>query len=158
VHRSLGEKIKTDGGDVLSPTVLSVAAKGKARVYCPRRTLAGTLTPALTWGVFGLVTSGSVTSLVAWTLLGALLGGLCAYFTEHLRTNDDLARLGEYLASDSSVILSFATSSAQPRVRWPSPNPTLSPGLGTVDRWSAAGPEELVLGFVRFPPGIALRA
>lgn len=53
VHYSLGEKIKVDGGDVLSTTVLRVDAKGRARVYSPRRTLAGTMTPAVTWGVSG---------------------------------------------------------------------------------------------------------
>ena len=64
VHHSLGEKIKADGGDVLSTTVLRVSAKGRARVYSPRRTLAGTMTPAVTWGVFGLLTSATLTSLV----------------------------------------------------------------------------------------------
>lgn len=107
VHRSLGEKITAGGGDVLSSTVLRVDDKGKARVYSPRRTLAGTLTPAVTWGVFGLITSGNVTSLVVWSLLGALLGGLYAYLTEHLLHKNDLARLGECLASDSSAILFF---------------------------------------------------
>ena len=35
VHDSLGEKIKTNGGDVPSTTLLQVDANGKAKVYSP---------------------------------------------------------------------------------------------------------------------------
>ena len=39
--------------------VVKVNAKRKARVHDPRRTLAGTLTSALTWGIFGLLAGGA---------------------------------------------------------------------------------------------------
>ena len=78
--------------------------KGKAQVYDPRRTLAGTLTPALTWGLFGLLAGGSWKSLVIWAVLGALCGGLYAYYTEHIASKSELKRIGAQLGPDTSAL------------------------------------------------------
>ena len=53
----------------------------------------GTLTPALTWGIFGLL-AGGLESLAVWAVLGAICGGLYAYYFEHLLTKDELKRIG----------------------------------------------------------------
>ena len=91
---------------VLDEVVLKVNAKGKARVHDPRRTVAGTLTSALTWGLFGLAASGgSWTSLAVWAVLGAVCGGLYAYFTEHLLTKSELKRIGGRLGPNTSAIV-----------------------------------------------------
>jgi len=50
VRRPLSEQIKAAGAEILDEFMLTVTPKGKARVYDPRRAMAGTLTPALTWG------------------------------------------------------------------------------------------------------------
>ena len=93
--------------------MLTVTPKGKARVYDPRRTVAGTLTPALTWGVFGLLASkGNWKSLVLWAVIGGVCGGLYAYYTEHLATKDELGRLGRQLPPDSSAILAYTAGSS----------------------------------------------
>ena len=97
--------------------VVEINAKRKARVHDPRRTLAGTLTPALTWGVFGLL-AGGVESLAVWAVLGAVCGGLYAYYFEHLLTKDELKRIGSRLPGDSSAIVAF--------VRGPDPRRILS--------------------------------
>ncbi len=85
VRSELGKGVRSSGGALLDEAVLKVSHKGKALVYDPRRTIAGALTPALTWGVFGLLASGgSWKSLVIWALIGAVCGGVWAYYTEHL--------------------------------------------------------------------------
>ena len=85
------------------------------RVYDPRRVLAGTLTSALTWGVFGLLTGG-VASGGLWAIIGAVCGGLFAYYTEHLLTKDELRRIGQRLPADSSAITAFVRTDDARRV------------------------------------------
>lgn len=107
-HHSLTKKLEADGAKILDEVVLTVSAKGKARVYDPRRTVAGALTPALTWGLFGLIASGgSWVSLLVWAVIGGLCGGLYAYYTGHLATKGELARLGKQLSPDSSAVLAY---------------------------------------------------
>ena len=53
-----GQADRAGGDAILDEVVLRVDAKHKAQVYDPRRVLAGTLTPALTWGLFGLLAGG----------------------------------------------------------------------------------------------------
>ena len=109
VRSELGKGVRSNGGSVLDEAVLKVSRKGKALVYDPRRTMAGVLTPALTWGLFGLVASGgSWSSFVIWALVGALCGGLYAYFTEHLLSKSELKRIGERLGPDSSALAIWA--------------------------------------------------
>ena len=108
VHGTLGKKLEASGAKILDQAVLSVTDKGKAKVYDPRRVLWGTVLPAITWGAFGLLASGgSWKSLVIWAVIGAVCGGLYAYYTEHVATKADLARLGKTLSPDSSAIFTF---------------------------------------------------
>ncbi len=58
VRRQLNERIVQGGDAILDQVVVKVNAKHKAQVHDPRRALAGTLTPALTWGLFGLLAGG----------------------------------------------------------------------------------------------------
>jgi hypothetical protein len=71
VHHPLSKQIKAEGAEILDEAVLTVTSKGKARVYDPRRVVIGTLTPALTWGVFTLLGGGKGWSLVIWVVIGA---------------------------------------------------------------------------------------
>ena len=105
----LGKGVRSNGGSVLDEVVLKVSRKGRPLVYDPRRTMAGVLTPALTWGLFGLVASGgSWRSFVIWAMVGALCGGLYAYFTEHLLSKSELKRIGERMGPDSSALAIWA--------------------------------------------------
>jgi len=115
-HHPLSEQIKADGAEILDETVLAVTPKGKARVYHPRRVVAGTLTPALTWGVFTLLAGGSGWGVLIWAVLGAVCGGLYAYYTEHLASKDQLARLGKQLPPDSSMILAYAVGATSAKL------------------------------------------
>ena len=108
VHGPLGKKLEASGAKILGQAVFSVTDKGTAAVHDPRRTLWGTVTPAITWGAFGLLASGgSWKSLVVWAVVGAVCGGLYAYYTAHLATKADLARLGKKLSPDSSAIITY---------------------------------------------------
>jgi membrane associated rhomboid family serine protease len=92
----------------LQTTILRVDGKRKASVHDPRRVLAGTLTAALTWGLFGLVAgTNRVESTVIWAVLGALCGGAYAYLAEHLLTKSELERIGRSLGPDSSALAIF---------------------------------------------------
>jgi uncharacterized membrane protein len=112
----LSEQIKTGGAEIRDEAVFAVTAKGKARVYDPRRVVAGTLTPALTWGGFALLGAGSGWSVLIWAVIGAVGGGLYAYYTEHLANKDQLARLGKHLPPDSSAILDYAVGATSAKL------------------------------------------
>jgi hypothetical protein len=114
-RRTLGRHLAGGGDAVLDEVILRVDSRHRAQVYDPRRVIAGTLTSALTWGVFGLITGG-VASGGVWAIIGAVCGGLFAYFTEHLLTKDELKRIGRRLPGDSSAIAAFVAASDGRRV------------------------------------------
>jgi uncharacterized membrane protein len=117
IRRRLDERIRQGGDAILDQVVVAVNAKRKARVHDPQRTLGGTLTPALTWGIFGLL-AGGLQSLAVWAVLGAVCGGLYAYYFEHRLTKDELTRIGGRLPGNSSAIVAW--------VRGPDPRRILS--------------------------------
>src|SRR6478609_8663640 len=75
IRRPLSEQ---RGGAILDAAIIRVDGEGKARVYDPQRTVAGLLTAALTWGVFGGLTGG-LSGLIVWAVIGGVGGGLFAY-------------------------------------------------------------------------------
>ena len=106
IRRGLDKQIGQGGDTVLDQAILKINAKGKALVYDPRRTWAGFLTPALTWGIFGLL-AGGLQGLGVWAIVGAICGGVYAYYYEHLATKDELKRIGRRLPDNSSTIVAF---------------------------------------------------
>lgn len=109
-RRPLEEKLRSGGDVVLDTTVLTVDQKHKASVHDPRRLVAGTLVPAVTWGLFGLVANGWE-GLVIWGVLGAICGALFTYYSVHHLTKADLAHVGTRLPPGSSALLTFAETS-----------------------------------------------
>jgi len=108
VRKSLDKRIKTGGNVILDEVVLRIDGKRKVQIYDPRKTVAGILTPALTWGVFGLLTSAApLRGLTIWAVIGGICGGLYAYFTEHALSKTELKRIGQTLPADTSAITSF---------------------------------------------------
>jgi uncharacterized membrane protein len=106
-RHALDALLKKHGAVLLDSVVLEVNAKHRAAVHDPRRVWQGTLTAALTWGLFGLV-AGGLDSLAIWAILGAICGGLWAYYTEHLLKKDELARIGAQLPAGSSALFTVA--------------------------------------------------
>lgn len=108
-QRALEERLRSSGDKVLQTTILQVNAKHKASVHDPRRVIAGTLTAALTWGLFGLVAgTNKVESTIVWAVIGAICGGLFAYASEHVLSKDELARIGRSLPPNSSALVTYA--------------------------------------------------
>jgi hypothetical protein len=112
--RARGDFVKRlqSGGRLVDDVILSVDAKRRASVHDPRRVVGGTLTPALTWGVFGLVADGDIRGVIVWGVLGAICGGFYAYASEHILAKNDLANIGGQLEADSSAIVAFVESNA----------------------------------------------
>ena len=113
VRRQLDERIAQGDDAVLDQVVVKVDAKHKAQIHDPRRALAGTLTPVLTWGLFGLI-AGGLESGVLWAVVGGICGGLYGYYFEHRLTKDELKRIGSRLPAESSAIVAWLRA-ADPR-------------------------------------------
>jgi len=109
-HARLDRLIAQGDCEILDQVVVRVNSRRAARVSDPRRTLAGSLTAALTWGVFGFL-AGGLQGLGVWAVMGAVCGGLYASLFEHLLSKNDLARVGRSLPADSSAILAFIRGS-----------------------------------------------
>jgi uncharacterized membrane protein len=107
IHRALGRRIKGHGGAFVDEVVVRVNHKGAVQTSDPHRDVAGTLTSALTWGLFGLLATGGWSGLLVWAVLGAVCGGLYAFYTEHLLKKNDFKRIGTRLAPDSSALLLY---------------------------------------------------
>jgi uncharacterized membrane protein len=116
-RKPLETKLRSDGDVVLQTTIVRVDGKNKASVHDVRRVVAGTLTAALTWGLFGLVAgTNKVESTVIWAVLGAICGGAWAYWSEHLLRKSELERIGRKLARSSSALLTYVETSDPARV------------------------------------------
>ena len=106
-RRPLDKQLESRGASVVDTVVLRVDSKHQASVYDPRRVAQGTLTAALTWGLFGLITGG-LEGLAIWGALGAVCGGIFAYSSEHLLSKRDLAHIGSRLSANTSALVVFA--------------------------------------------------
>jgi uncharacterized membrane protein len=106
-RHDLDAQLKSRGDALLDSVVVQVNGKHRTSLHDPRRVVQGTLTAALTWGLFGLV-AGGLDGLAIWAILGAICGALWAYYTEHLFRKDELARIGARLPANSSALLTVA--------------------------------------------------
>lgn len=109
-RRAFGTALHSQGAKVLDEVVVVIDAEHRVWVHDPHRVLAGTLTAALTWGVFGLC-SGGGSGLILWGVLGAVCGGGYAYFCEHVLTRSELKQIGEQLPASSSAVVVFVETS-----------------------------------------------
>ena len=107
-------KIAASGATVLELVVLRDSSRGKVQVHDPRRVRQGTLTSALTWGVFGWLAGGGWSGLAIWAVIGAVCGGLYAYYTEHVLTKGQLARIAARLPRNSSALVAFVDGGHYP--------------------------------------------
>jgi hypothetical protein len=118
-RRPIDTELHSTGAVILGTSVLKVNAKHKASVHDPRRVLIGTLTPALTWGLFGLIAGGWL-SLLIWAVVGGICGGFYSYYVLHHATKTELAHIGTRLPPNSSALLTFAeTADASRLLRQP---------------------------------------
>ena len=116
IRRPLSKQLGQGGSAILDAAIIRVDGEGKSRVHDPQRTVAGMLTAALTWGVFGLLTGG-VIGPIGWAVIGGVCGGLFAYYREQPLSGTQLRRLGEGMRRDSSAIVVFAKGGADTVIR-----------------------------------------
>jgi hypothetical protein len=62
-------------------------------------------------GVFGLLTGG-VIGPIGWAVIGAVCGGLFAYYREQPLSGTQLRRIGDGMRRDSSAIVEHAVEHA----------------------------------------------
>jgi hypothetical protein len=106
--RCVDAQLKSRGDALLDSVVFQVNAKHKASDHDPHRVLYAALTPALTWGVFGLLFgSEAVVSAIIWAVIGAICGGLYGYYFLRLAPKSRLARIGAQLPAQSSALTMF---------------------------------------------------
>lgn len=115
IRRPLSKQLEQHGGAILDAAIIRVDGEGKARVYDPQRTVAGLLTAALTWGVFGGLTGG-LSGLIVWAVIGGVGGGLFAYYREQPLSGTQLRRIGEGMRRDSSAVVVFLKCGADEAV------------------------------------------
>jgi uncharacterized membrane protein len=115
IRRPLGKQLGQQGGAIVDAAIIGVDGEGKVRVHDPHRTVAGLLTAALTWGVFGLL-SGGLVGLMIWAVIGAVCGGLFAYYREQPLSGRQLRRIGKGMRRDSSAIVVFLKCRAEEAV------------------------------------------
>jgi hypothetical protein len=106
VRRPVENALRSGGDQVLETTVLKVNAKHRALAYDPRRILLSAATPALTWGVCGLLFGGWQSGVI-WAVLGAACGGPYGYFVHHA-SKAELEHIGDRLPAKSSALVTFA--------------------------------------------------
>ena len=114
VRRQLDKRIAQGGDAILDEVVVKVNAKHKVQVHDPRRMLAGTLTPVLTWGLFGLLAGGLKSAWRSGRWSAPSAAACTRYYSEHLLTKDELKRIGSRLPADSSAIFAWLRA-ADPR-------------------------------------------
>jgi Protein of unknown function (DUF1269). len=145
-RRGLDAQLKSQGDALLDSVVFQVDAKHKASDHDPHGVLYGALTPALTWGLFGvLVGSNAVVSGIIWAVIGAICGGLYGYYFLRLAAKRELARIGAQLPAQSSALAMFVETTDARRVleapraisrRWP----VWPPSAPTCPRASSPAP------------------
>lgn len=108
-HGDLEREVRARGQTVLDTVVLKIDRDHRARVHDPRRVVLGTVTPAITWGLFGLVANGWI-GLLIWGVLGALCGLPYTYSSIHHATKAELRHVGAALPADSSALLTFVST------------------------------------------------
>jgi uncharacterized membrane protein len=103
VHRAISKRLREDGDSIFDEVIVVVDHKGRLRLHYPRKVIPGALTPALTWGVFGLLTGG-VQGLGVWAIVGAICGGLFSYYGLSRLGKDQRKDIGEHLPAGSSAL------------------------------------------------------
>ena len=112
---AIGKRIRGHGDSILDEIIVTVDPKRRLHLHYPRQAIAGALTAALTWGVFGLITGG-VQGLGVWAILGAICGGLFSYYSLSRLSKDQRKSIGQHLPAGSSALAAWIQGSDPRRV------------------------------------------
>jgi uncharacterized membrane protein len=92
-----------DGYDVIVQAIVEQDEKGKVHIQEPGRGGVGTTVGAVAGGILGLI--GGPAGLLAWTVGGAVIGGVAGKYLGRPIAKGDLREIGEALSPDSSALL-----------------------------------------------------
>ena len=112
---AIGKRIRGHGDSILDEIIVTVDPKRRLHLRYPRQGIAGALTAALTWGVFGLITGG-VQGLGVWAILGAICGGLFSYYSLSRLSKDQRKSIGQHLPAGSSALAVWIQGSDPRRI------------------------------------------
>jgi len=112
---AISKRIRGHGDSILDEIIVTVDPKRRLHLHYPRQGIAGALTAALTWGVFGLITGG-VQGLGVWAILGAICGGLFSYYALSRLSKDQRKSIGQHLPAGSSALTAWIQGSDPQRI------------------------------------------
>jgi len=92
-----------EGYDIVVQAIVEQDENGKVHIHEPGRGGVGTTVGAVAGGILGLI--GGPAGLLAWTVGGAVIGGVAGKYLGRPIAKGDLKEIGEALAPDSSAVL-----------------------------------------------------
>jgi len=92
-----------DGQAIVAEAIVSVDDKGKAHIHEPGHGALGGALGAAGGGLLGLI--GGPVGLLAWTVGGAVVGGVAGKYLGRPFPKDDLKEIGEKMQPDTSAFL-----------------------------------------------------
>ena len=92
-----------DGQLIVAEAVVSVNEKGKPHIHEPGHGVLGGTIGAFGGGLLGLI--GGPAGLLAWTVGGAVVGGVAGKYLGRPFSRGDLKEIGEAMSPDSSAFL-----------------------------------------------------
>jgi len=92
-----------EGYKTVVQAVVEQDEKGKVHIHEPGRGGLGTAVGAAAGGLLGLI--GGPAGLLAWTVSGAVIGGVAGKYLGRPIAKGDLKEIGEALSPDSSALL-----------------------------------------------------
>lgn len=92
-----------DGELIVAEAIVSVNEKGKTHVHEPGHGVMGGAIGAVGGGLLGLI--GGPVGLLAWTVGGAVVGGVAGKYLGRPFSKGDLKEIGDAMAPDSSAFL-----------------------------------------------------
>lgn len=92
-----------DGQMIVAEAIVSVDAKGKSHVHEPGHGILGGTIGAAGGGLLGLI--GGPVGLLAWTVGGAVVGGVAGKYLGRPFSKGELKEVGDQMAPDTSAFL-----------------------------------------------------
>ncbi|MFL7791689.1 MAG: DUF1269 domain-containing protein, partial [Anaerolineae bacterium] len=109
-EKTAGETVKEikksgllDGQSIVVEAVVSVDDKGKTHVHEPGRGGLGSTVGAVGGGLLGLI--GGPAGLLAWTVGGAVVGGVAGKYLGRPFSKGDLKQIGDAMQPDTSAFM-----------------------------------------------------
>ena len=92
-----------EGYDVIVQAIVEQDENGKVHISEPGKGGVGTTVGVVAGGILGLI--GGPAGLLAWTVGGAVIGGVAGKYLGRPIAEGDLKEIGDALAPDSSAVL-----------------------------------------------------